>query len=183
MTTTLTNDVEDGPLKPESIQIFVNPRFYLLPGAAFIVGTAIGLTRGSRLAGLRFRAENAHRPPKTLRGWYFYQKTKNYRMILGGLQEAGKHGSKLGLTAMGWVGAEEALRKIGWDDVSELGAGLFTAGTFSAVYRLPWKATGRIISLGLMVGGTMRGLRWMQGKLRARQAVEVELGSEDRGGG
>ena len=133
MTTTSTKDIEDDPPKPEPIRIFVNPRFYQLAGAAFLVGTAIGLARGSRLAGLRFRAENAHRPPTTMRGWYFYQKTKNYKMILGGLHEAGKHGSKLGLTVIGWVGAEEALRKIGWDDVSELGAGLFTAGTFSAV--------------------------------------------------
>jgi len=129
--TAATKDGKDGP-KPEAIHITINSRFYQLPGAALLVGTAIGLMRGSRLAGLRFQAGNAHRPPTTLRGWYFYKKTKNYRMMLGGLQEAGKHGSKLGLTAAGWVGAEEALTRAGWDDVSEVGAGLFTAGMFSA---------------------------------------------------
>jgi hypothetical protein len=136
MTATATNDIEDGPIKPEPIRIFINPHFYQVPGAAILVGTAIGLVRGSRRAGLQFLAENAHRPPKTLQGWYFYKKTKNYKMILGGLQEAGKHATRLGLTAIGWVGAEEALTKVGWGDVSELGAGLFTAGTFSAVCEL-----------------------------------------------
>jgi len=131
MTTTATND-EDGPPKLEPIHIYINPRFYQLPGAALLVGTLVGLTRGSRLAGLQFQAENAHRPPTTLRGWYFYKTTKNYRMMLGGLQEAGKHASKLGLTAVGWVGAEEALTRAGWGDISEVGAGLFTAGMFSA---------------------------------------------------
>ena len=133
MATTATDDVEDGPAKPEPIRISINPRFYQLPGAALLVGTAIGLARGSRRAGLRFLAENAHRPPKTLQGWYFYRKTKNYKVMLGGLQEAGKTASQLGLITGGWVGAEEALRRIGWDDVSEVGAGLFTAGIFSAV--------------------------------------------------
>jgi hypothetical protein len=53
-------------------------------------------------------------------------------MMLGGLQEAGKQGGKLGLTAAGWVGAEEALTRAGWGDVSEVGAGVFTAAMFSA---------------------------------------------------
>jgi len=126
MTTTATKD------ESEPIRIFINPRFYQVPGAAILVGTMIGLVRGSRRAGLRFLAENAHRPPKTLQGWYFYRKTKNYKMMLGGLLEAGKHASRLGLTAIGWVGAEEALTRAGWDDVREIGAGLFTAGMFSA---------------------------------------------------
>lgn len=130
MTTTATRDDD---LKPEPIRISVNPRFYQLPGVALLVGTTIGLVRGSRQAGLRFLAENAHRAPKTLQGWYFYRKTKNYRMMLGGLQEAGRHATRLGLTAIGWVSAEEALARAGLDDIREVGAGLFTAGTFSVV--------------------------------------------------
>lgn len=136
MSTTVTNDVENGGSKPDSIYLYINPRFYQLPGAAMLVGTTIGLFRGSRLASLRFLAENAHRPPKTLQGWYYYKKTKNYRMMLGGLQEAGRDAGKLGLTATGWVSAEEALTRAGWEDVGEIGAGLFTASTFAAVCKL-----------------------------------------------
>ena len=107
-----------------------------------LLGTTIGAFRGARNASLRFLAENAHRPPKTLQGWYFYKKTKNYRMMLGGLQEAGKDSGKLGLTALGWVGAEDALTRAGWGDVSEIGAGLFTAGTFAVVCE-SWRNTLR----------------------------------------
>lgn len=63
----------------------------------------------------------------------FLQEDEDYRMMLGGLQEAGKDSAKLGLTALGWVGAEDALTRAGWGDVSEIGAGLFTAGTFAAI--------------------------------------------------
>jgi hypothetical protein len=50
----------------------------------------VGMIRGGRTAGLRFLAENAHNPPKTLKGWYFYNKTKNYRMMWAGLREGAK---------------------------------------------------------------------------------------------
>lgn len=97
------------------------------------VGTAIGLVRGSRAAGLRFLAENAHRPPTTVQGWYFYKKTKNYKMMLGGLRKAGTDAAKLGFTALAWVTFEEGLRQVGQDDFREIGAGLGTAGIFAGV--------------------------------------------------
>lgn len=118
---------------PYSIHVEVPPRFYVLPGAAMVVGTALGLARGSRAAGLRFLAENAHRPPTTLKGWYLYKKTKNYRMMLAGLREGGAEAAKLGITAMGWVTFEEGLKRLGWEEVSEIGAGVGTAGLFAGV--------------------------------------------------
>lgn len=66
---------------------------------AFGVGAVSGMVTGARKAGLVFLAENAHRLPDTVQGWYFYNKTKNYRMILGGV----KHGASTGLTMSGWV--------------------------------------------------------------------------------
>lgn len=124
---------ETGDADKKTIRVTVPPRYYLLPGTAIIVGTTIGLMRGSRRASLRFLAENAHRPPKTRQGWYFYNKTKNYRLILGGLKEAGADASKLALTALGWVVAEEGLKRVGLDDIHEIGAGLGTAGVFAVV--------------------------------------------------
>ena len=97
------------------------------------VGTAVGLVRGSRASGLRFLAENAHRPPTTVQGWYFYNKTKNYKMILGGLRKAGNDAAKLGFTALAWVTFEEGLHQVGQDDFGEIGAGLGTAGIFAGV--------------------------------------------------
>ena len=124
---------EDAPQPTELLRIRVPDRWYLLPGAAILVGTTIGLVRGSRIASLRFLAENAHRPPTTLQGWYFYNKTKNYRVMLGALKAAGSHASKLTVTAVGWIAIEEACKKVGLGDVEEVAAGLGTAGIFSAV--------------------------------------------------
>lgn len=116
-----------------AVRIDIPERFYLLPGAALIVGTTIGLYRGSRTASLRFLAENAHRTPKTVRGWYLYNKTKNYRVLLGGLKGAGADATKLGLTAAGWVFLEEACTRLGLDDGREVAAGLGTGTLFGAV--------------------------------------------------
>ncbi|KAF8076148.1 hypothetical protein FPV67DRAFT_399857 [Lyophyllum atratum] len=154
------------------IRINISPRFYLVPGAAFIVGSAIGIVRGSRQASLRFLAENVHRPPTTVQGWYFYNKTKNYKVLLGGLKGAGVEASKLTLIALGWVGIEEGLQRVGWGHFSEIGAALGTAGMFSAVYRLPWKTTQRTLILGLIMGSSMKMLRWGREQLQ-------ELGDRD----
>jgi hypothetical protein len=103
------------------------------------MGTVIGLVRGSRAAGLRFLAENAHRPPTTVRGWYFYKKTKNYKMMLGGLSKAGTDAAKLGFTALAWVTFEEGLNHLGWGEIGEVGAGIGTAGVFAGVCK--WCST------------------------------------------
>src|SRR5579862_1595188 len=58
-----------------------------------LFGASLGLSHGSRNAGLRFRAENAHRLPTTPTGWYLYHKSKNYHVALGGIKE----GTRMGL--------------------------------------------------------------------------------------
>jgi hypothetical protein len=128
------NDQDDiaNPTK-NSIHLTIPPRFYLVPGAAVIAGTAIGLMRGSQMASLRFLAENVHRPPTTVQGWYFYNKTKNYKVLLGGLKGAGAEASKLAVVALGWVSIEEGLERVGWGQAKEVGAAVGTAGMFSAV--------------------------------------------------
>ncbi|TBU32880.1 hypothetical protein BD311DRAFT_713923 [Dichomitus squalens] len=142
------------------VHINIPRRYYLLPGAAVLTGVTIGLFRGSRTASLRFLAENAHRTPKTVRGWYLYNKTKNYRVTLGGLKEAGADATKLGLTAAAWVAIEEGCTRLGLDDVREVAAGLGTGTLFGAVYRLPWTALRRTTILGVLIGGVLRALRW-----------------------
>lgn len=177
------SDDNDGT-SSQVVRFNVPNRYYLIPGAAIIVGTMIGLVRGSRTASLRFLAENVHRPPETVQGWYFYQKTKNYRVLMGGLKAAGADALRLGTTAVGWVGIEEGCKKMGWEDFQEIAAGAGTAGVFSAVYRLPWKASSRALVLGLMMGTAIRGLRWSQDHLQelrehaARREAEIEAEAE-----
>lgn len=131
-TTSAEDDVLEVPVD-NAIHLTIPPRFYLVPGAAVIVGTAIGLMRGAQATSLQFLAENAHRPPTTVQGWYFYKKTKNYKVMLGGLKGAGAEASKLALVATGWVAIEEGLERVGWGQAKEVGAAVGTAGMFSAV--------------------------------------------------
>ncbi|KAJ6516128.1 hypothetical protein C8R45DRAFT_959036 [Mycena sanguinolenta] len=139
----------------------IPPRLYTVPLGAVLLGTVIGVNRGGRLASLRFLAENAHRTPKTQKGWYLYHKTKNYRVVLGALRGAARDGGYLGAATLGWVGLEEGLQKIGWGRVAMSGAGVGTAGIFSGLYRLTWKTTRQTVLLGLIGGGSMDVLRWI----------------------
>ncbi|KAG1820419.1 uncharacterized protein BJ212DRAFT_1266563 [Suillus subaureus] len=164
------SNYDDGTERYDVTPI-LESRYFILPASAALVGVFIGAVRGSRLASLRFLAENAHRPPKTIRGWYLYNKTKNYKRMAAGLSSGGKDGVKLGVTALVWVGIEDGLGRCGkpFDDLKEVGAGVGTAGAFSVVYRLPWRTGSRALLLGSMIGGGMGFLRWAREYLsRAR---------------
>ncbi|KAI0053027.1 hypothetical protein FA95DRAFT_1531808 [Auriscalpium vulgare] len=178
MSSTTIGKPSKSPDAPYSIHVEIPERFYTVPMGAVLVGTVIGMVRGARAVKLRFLAENAHRPPTTVRGWYFYNKTKNYKMMLGGLARGGSDAAKLGFTALGWVTFEEMLTRLGWDDVREMGAGLGTSVLFAGVYRLPVKTAWRAGVLGAVVGTTMGGMRWAQRTLRGAQA-----GAGGAGGG
>ncbi|WWC61680.1 uncharacterized protein I303_104265 [Kwoniella dejecticola CBS 10117] len=75
------------------ISLTVPTSLLILPPTAAFIGLSIGLARGGNRSRLRFLAENAHRQPKTIQGWYFYTKTRNYRVFFG----AAKTGSKFAL--------------------------------------------------------------------------------------
>ncbi|KAF4574753.1 hypothetical protein EYR36_006103 [Pleurotus pulmonarius] len=131
---TMTIDASEAEgTTPEKrvIHITVPPRWYLIPGTAFIAGAAIGVVRGGQTESLRFLAENAHRPPTTVEGWYFYNKTKNYRIMLAGLKSGGWEAAKLAALGVGWVGIEEGVERAGLGDVREVIAGVGTAAMFS----------------------------------------------------
>jgi len=177
-----TDETSHEPPKPV-MRLTVPERYYLLPGAAIVAGTIIGLMRGSRTASLRFLAENAHRAPTTVKGWYLYNKTKNYRVMMGGLKEAGAEALKLGVTATGFVVVEEGCKRAGLEDVGEVAAGLGTAGLFAAVYRLPWKAARRTVVLGGLIGTTLRALRWSRDSLREQASTRAAAVAGTEAGG
>lgn len=180
---TTNDEVEAYDVTP-----ILHSRYFILPASAATIGTLIGAVRGSRLASLRYLAENAHRPPTTVQGWYFYNKTKNYRRMAAGLREGGLNAMKLGVAALVWVGIEDGLERCGqpWAEARELGAGIGTAGVFAAVCRLfhcfqctmfwtfldrlPWRSGRHAMSLGVLVGGGMGFLRWARSRLEAVQS-------------
>lgn len=76
-------------------------RIVLAALASYSVGTVLGIAQGSKMAGLRFRAEHAHKLPSTPTGWFMYHKSKNYNMAKDGLKE----GVKMGLKVSFWTTA------------------------------------------------------------------------------
>ncbi|KAI3334054.1 hypothetical protein F4824DRAFT_469651 [Ustulina deusta] len=112
------------------------PPFMRIPAAAataFGIGMTLGLAHGSKMAGLRFRAEHAHRLPTTTTGWYLYHKSKNYHLALGGLKEGFKVGARLGVLSTAMFCAENLfdVYRGSQDFVSTLMASLAVAGGFS----------------------------------------------------
>ena len=118
-------------------------RYVYLPVTGLCVGVFLGFVRGARRASWRFLAENAHRTPRTMRGWYLYKKTKNYRVLLGGATEGGRDGMKLCVAGLVWAGVEDGVERLGEEGerrgygtgqagrAKEVGAGLVTAGLFA----------------------------------------------------
>lgn len=109
-------------------------RFPAATAVAFFTGLSLGLSHGSKTAGLRFRAENSHRFPTTQTGWYLYHKSKNYHIMLGGIKEWLKMGATIAFWGGGFFLIEEAVdytrkRK---DFLSTVVAGLAISGGFSA---------------------------------------------------
>ncbi|KIL68340.1 hypothetical protein M378DRAFT_72193 [Amanita muscaria Koide BX008] len=171
----IQNDTVRAP-ETKAIRLDIPSRWYVVPGTAFFAGSIIGLVRGGRNSSMQFLAENVHRPPTTVQGWYFYNKTKNYKVMLGGLRGAGADGSRLGILGLGWVILEETLERVGWTETKEIGAAIGTACMFSALYRLSWKGTRQTVIVGVMVGGAVKGLGIARGRLEEwRKKVEPPM--------
>lgn len=94
------------------LSISWSPRVFLGGLGGAFVGAIIGARNGSQEAGLRFRAENSHRLPKSDKGWYFYHKTKNYQMMLYGIKGAFRTGLKLSFLVGGFFVAEEVMDRV-----------------------------------------------------------------------
>ncbi|PWN28292.1 hypothetical protein BDZ90DRAFT_231286 [Jaminaea rosea] len=169
-----------------------------IPFASFSLGFFSGLITQSNRAGLVFMAENAHRRPDTVQGWYFYNKTKNYRVLLAGL----KGGFALGTRLAAWTtlfvlldGGSAALRNVVQQEgsgpvnlqasaegssrfASSLGrwtdgivAGQGTAVVASIVHRLP---PARLLALGTLAGGTTGALQDVRDRLRPQVDAEAQ---------
>lgn len=168
-------DMASDAQNPKPIRLNIPARFYVVPCAAFMVGSVIGLVRGGRTASLRFLAENVHRAPTTVQGWYFYNKTKNYKVMLGGLKGAALEGGRVGAVGVGWVGMEWVVERMGWGEMKEIGAAIGTAVVYSVVYRVGWKTTKQIVVLGSLTGVAMKGLKLARGGLEGRRTDPYRL--------
>ncbi|PWN18005.1 hypothetical protein BCV69DRAFT_301745 [Microstroma glucosiphilum] len=164
-------------LTPTSFLSSISPT---IPLVSLSLGLASGLYTGASRAGLVFMAENAHRRPETVQGWYFYNKTKNYKVLLSGIKAGISTGVRLGGWTGLWVladaGALEAREQwlsstssawmayahqngmLGWLGhwTDGMVAGQAVAVLASAAYRLP---TMRLLAIGTLAGGTTGALQ------------------------
>ncbi|XXH06147.1 proline dehydrogenase [Hypoxylon texense] len=150
------------PTREEYTQLWKESRLSIpplmrIPAAAitaFSVGMTLGLAHGSKMAGLRFRAEHAHRLPTTTTGWYLYHKSKNYHLAYGGLKEGLKVGARLSVlsTAMFCVENLFDVYRGTKDLFSTVMASLAVAGGFSFWNRFSAAETARTAKKGLIFG-------------------------------
>ncbi|KAF2221261.1 hypothetical protein BDZ85DRAFT_239454 [Elsinoe ampelina] len=136
-------------------------------------GLGLGSYYGAQSAGLRFRAENAHRLPTSEVGWFLYHKSKNYHAMLGGVKEGIRMGAKLGI----WGGLFFWMEEV-WvqrDFLSTTVAALGTAGAFSAWNRFSLPTAARAARMGLKVGLAFGLLQDFLGYFRGRRLGYVEF--------
>jgi len=157
-------------------------RLLLATFTSFTCGASLGYLNTSRLAALRFRAENAHRLPTSQRAWYLYHKSKNYYKMKYGITAGLKSGAYLVVWANIFFIIEESMDVFRgtWragrtfnemEGVSELdiervdkgieksrdflssaGAGMVTGGLWSAWNQFPFVTAARTIRMGLFAG-------------------------------
>jgi hypothetical protein len=105
---------------------------------AGVLGLLLGFNRSFGAAALRFRAENAHRLPKSQKGWYYYHRSKNYTALKTAVLQAPALGGRLGFWTGLFLVSEQS-----WDDFREkrgteskdvfstLAAGFMVSGVYS----------------------------------------------------
>ncbi|KAG0169533.1 hypothetical protein DFQ28_003610 [Apophysomyces sp. BC1034] len=128
-----TNDDSGGPLGRAGLS--TKPRLILMTSVGSFWGFAIGSYLGGRQSGLQYLAENAHRLPTTVQGWYFYHKTKNYRMMLGGVKRGARFATRTGALCLLYGALEAGLDDVrGEPDIfNSMTAGVTTGALFSAL--------------------------------------------------
>ncbi|KAK3693286.1 hypothetical protein B0T22DRAFT_343680, partial [Podospora appendiculata] len=166
------------PTQKEIDELYTNSRLsipagFRLPlatGLAFFVGLSLGAAQGSKMAGLRFRAEHAHKLPTTTTGWYLYHKTKNYHVAYGGLREGFKMGAKVSFWTSAMFGIEymfDTYRGTA-DLVNTVTACVAVAGGFSLWNRFSLPMAARTTKTALVVGLVYGGLQDAVGAARGR---------------
>ena len=127
----------------DAIRVYIPPRYLILTSTTALTGLSLGVMRGGRTASLQYLAENAHRQPRTVEGWYFYKKTKNYRVMWGALKVGGREALRLGTAGLAWAALEDGFERAGGRIGGQVGDGL---------------QRGREVGAGVVAGGLVAGI-------------------------
>ncbi|KAJ3046230.1 hypothetical protein HDV00_000042 [Rhizophlyctis rosea] len=128
----------------DRVRAHFGPDFtYLLQagGAGFFGGGLFGAWMAGQKRALQFLAENAHRQPSTVPGWYNYHKHKNWHVIGSGVNGFVKMGTKFAGVTTAFACTELGLEKVTGKKscLNTLAAGVGTTLAFSSIYRLGWQ--------------------------------------------
>ncbi|KAK9452120.1 uncharacterized protein V1518DRAFT_410409 [Limtongia smithiae] len=159
------------PSQPPRFGIPPLLRLPTLVALSTIVAVPLGCYRGGTLASLRFLAENSHRLPTTVQGWYFYHKRKNYVILHAAMKES----FKFTLRTTGFIatmfgleaGLDAARGQIDFVNtmIGAVGVGFLYAAS-QHIPRSQVKATLRSgAKFGLIYGIAQDGLRAYEGNL------------------
>ncbi|KXN74637.1 hypothetical protein CONCODRAFT_34262 [Conidiobolus coronatus NRRL 28638] len=75
--------------------LLTSERLFAMPVFSTLLGFAIDGYSGGKMASYRYRAEHQHKKPKSIQQWYFYHKTKNYKVILESIYKGSRMTAKL----------------------------------------------------------------------------------------
>lgn len=104
---TITPTMND--INSQRLHLYPYDRIATATTVTAMVGAGQGLFQGIKTSSLRYLTENAHRLPRTVGGWYFYHKKKNYIMLRAGIGQGARLAVKYSLGAAGLLSAEAAL--------------------------------------------------------------------------
>ncbi|KAJ1822565.1 hypothetical protein LPJ56_000671 [Coemansia sp. RSA 2599] len=159
-----------SPSRYERLRLETDDRIALMTLLSGGVGALCGGYLGGQLAGRQYLAERAHRLPNTVQGWYFYQKWKNYRVLLGAMKGAARYSGKVGGCVLAYAAIEAAVdRVVGETQVfSSALAGIGSALGMSAIARLPRSSARRAcmagLAVGLLTGAAQDAMRYLQNR-------------------
>ncbi|PIA16808.1 hypothetical protein COEREDRAFT_41809 [Coemansia reversa NRRL 1564] len=132
-------------------------------------GAVLGGYLGAQQASRQYLAERAHRLPKTVEGWFFYHKWKNYRVTMGSVRGAFHYAPRLAGCVLMFAAAEALLdRVVGEPQIANtVVASSATAIFVSTVSQLPKSSARRArragLAVGLLVGAAQDLASWKAG--------------------
>lgn len=145
------------PLRDERFHLATPDRLRFVAASGAFVGAGLGFYAGIKQASMRYLTENAHRLPKTVGGWYFYHKKKNYVMIMGGLRGAVLLAARYSAAVAAFFAAEALFDKVRrtrdlFSTAAAAAAGAWGYGAYrhmSTVQTVGYVRRGAVVGLGL----------------------------------
>jgi hypothetical protein len=134
-------------------------RVFALSGA--LAGLFFGSYLGARTRRLQFLAENAHRLPKTVKGWFYYHRERNYQCLKAGadegIKQALRFGGLMGTYAAIETGVDLYRQKEDWK--STVAAGLVSSVAFSLANGLSKSSRRRAFMMGIGISSLVGALQ------------------------